>query len=104
MTDLFVWIGPPVIVSGVIETPDQMNKVTRIDCLEGYRVRATFSDGMIGDYDFGETIALGGPMIEPLREPEYFRRVFLDYGAPTWPNGYDVCPDWLRLEIEKAYF
>jgi hypothetical protein len=41
-------------------------------------------------------------MIAPLRDPEFFARVTLDYGAPTWPNGYDMCPDWLRMEMEKA--
>ena len=39
-------------------------------------------------------------MVEPLREPEFFARVFLEDGAPTWPNGYDVAPGWLRREIE----
>jgi hypothetical protein len=23
-------------------------------------------------------------------------------GAPTWPNGFDAAPDWLRREIEEA--
>ena len=78
-----------------------MHKVAHIDCLDGYRVRATFSDGLVGDYDFAQAIARGGPMVEPLRDPKYFRRVFLDDGAPTWPNGYDACPDWLRLEMNK---
>lgn len=41
-------------------------------------------------------------MVEPLRDLTFFRRVALVDGAPTWPNGYDACPDWLRLEIESA--
>jgi hypothetical protein len=28
--------------------------------------------------------------------------VFLDYGAPTWPNGFDIAPEWLRREMEAA--
>ena len=43
-----------------------------------------------------------GPMAEPLRDEAYFARVFLQFGAPTWPNGLDMCPDWLRLEMEAA--
>jgi hypothetical protein len=35
----------------------------------------------------------GGPMVEPLRKTAYFKRVFLEAGAPTWPNGYDICAD-----------
>jgi hypothetical protein len=41
-------------------------------------------------------------MAETLRDPAYFSRVFLEDGAPTWPNGYDVAPAWLRREIESA--
>ena len=41
-------------------------------------------------------------MVEPLRDPDYFARVFLDYGAPTWPNSFDMSPDWLRMNMEQA--
>ena len=43
-------------------------------------------------------------MTEPLREVEYFKRVFLELesGAPTWPNGFDVAPAWLHRELKKA--
>jgi hypothetical protein len=27
--------------------------------------------------------------VEPLRDPAYFARVFLDDGILTWPNGFD---------------
>jgi hypothetical protein len=77
-----------------------MIKVAKIKYLDGYRVRATFSDGMAGVYDFADVVREGGPMVEPLRDPAYFARVFLEDGAPTWPNGYDAAPGWLRCEIE----
>jgi hypothetical protein len=41
-------------------------------------------------------------MGEPLRDPAYFARVFLEDGAPIWSNGFDMCPDWLRREIEAS--
>ena len=25
-----------------------------------------------------------------------------EFGAPTWPNGFDIAPEWLRREIESA--
>jgi len=77
-----------------------MIKVAKIRVLDGYRLRATFSDGMAGEYDFSDIVEEGGTMVEPLRDPAYFARVFLEDGAPTWPNGYDVAPGWLRREIE----
>jgi hypothetical protein len=79
-----------------------MMKVAKIKYLDGYRLRATFSDGMAGEYDFVAIVREGGPMVEPLRDPSYFARVFLEDGAPTWPNGFDAAPGWLRREIESA--
>lgn len=79
-----------------------MIKVAKIKVAGGYRIRATFSDGSVGEYDFLDIVNRGGPMVEPLRDPAYFARVFLEDGAPTWPNGYDVAPAWLRHEVEAT--
>jgi len=79
-----------------------MIKVAKIKRLGGHRLRATFSDGMAGEYDFSTIVAGGGPMVEPLRDPAYFARVFLEDGAPTWPNSFDAAPGWLRREIEAT--
>jgi Protein of unknown function (DUF2442) len=79
-----------------------MIKVAKIKCVGGYRVRATFSDGMAGEFDFSAIVGEGGVMAQPLRDPAYFARVFLQDGAPTWPNGFDAAPGWLRREIEAA--
>jgi Protein of unknown function (DUF2442) len=77
-----------------------MIKVAKLRHLGEYRLRATFSDRMAGEYDFAAIVAESGPMVEPLRDPAYFARVFLEDGAPTWPNGFDASPGWLRRQIE----
>ena len=41
-------------------------------------------------------------MLEPLRDPSYFARVSIEFGAPTWPNGFDLAPEWLRREMAAA--
>ncbi|RZN31179.1 DUF2442 domain-containing protein [Bradyrhizobium sp. Leo121] len=79
-----------------------MIKVAKIRYLGSYRLRVSFSDGMAGEYDFTPIVQRGGPMVEPLRDPAFFGRVFLEDGAPTWPNGYDAAPGWLRREIEAG--
>jgi hypothetical protein len=79
-----------------------MIKIAKLKCLGGHRLRVTFSDSMAGEYEFSAIVDAGGPMVDPLRDPAYFARVFLEDGAPTWPNGFDVAPGWLRREIEAA--
>jgi hypothetical protein len=79
-----------------------MIKVAKIKPLGGHRLHATFSDGTAGEHDFSALVAGTGPMVKPLRDPAYFARVFLEDGAPTWPNGFDMDPGWLRREIEAT--
>ncbi len=35
-------------------------------------------------------------MVETLRGVTYYDRLLLEFGAPTWPNGFDIAPEWLR--------
>ena len=79
-----------------------MIDVTRLDRPGAFRLRARFSDGSAGEHDFSAMLAEPGPMLAPLRDPSYFAQVFLDFGVPTWPNGFDIAPEWLRREMETA--
>lgn len=79
-----------------------LSKITRFEKVGGFRLRVHFGDGSMGEHDFGSIVNETGPMIEPLRDASYFERVFLEFGALTWPNGFDIAPQWLRREMEKA--
>jgi hypothetical protein len=79
-----------------------MVDVLRVRPLEGYRLWLRFSDGREGVRDLSDVIAEGGPMVEPLKSPEYFARAFLEMGAPTWPNGFDLDPINLYMELRDA--
>ncbi len=70
--------------------------------LGSFRLELEFSDGTVGIQDFRSILKKSGPMIEPLKEPAYFARVFLEDGAPTWPNGYDWDPIALHDEMKAA--
>jgi hypothetical protein len=79
-----------------------LTKVTSLEKLGGFRLRVCFSDGSEGVHDFAALVNEAGPMLEPLRDEAYFARVFLEFGAPTWPNGFDIAPEWLRREMAAA--
>jgi hypothetical protein len=76
-------------------------KVQKIKVTGSHRLRAWFTDGSVGERDFAEELSRGGPMAQPLLDPAFFAQVFLDYGAPTWPNGYDMAPWALYSDMEK---
>jgi len=70
--------------------------------LGGHKLEIEFSDGTIGMRDFADVFQKTGPMSEPLKDPVYFQRVFVEDGALTWPNGYDWDPIALHDEMKEA--
>jgi hypothetical protein len=79
-----------------------LTKIARLEKLSGFKLRVRFTDGSEGVHDFTALLKEPGPMLEPLRDQSYFARVFLEFGAPTWPNGFDIAPQWLRREMAAA--
>ncbi len=75
-------------------------KVAEVKALEGYRLALTFTDGSEGVEDLSYLIERGGVMVQPLRDPAFFARVFLSFGVPHWPNGYAV--DAIALHMKLA--
>jgi hypothetical protein len=79
-----------------------LTKITHLDKLGSFRLHVRFDDRSEGVHDFTSMVQEPGPMLAPLRDEEYFERVFLEFGAPTWPNGFDIAPEWLRREMAAA--
>ncbi len=79
-----------------------LHEVVKVEPLGSYRLRITFDDGSWGEHDFTDLMTKSGPMLESLRDPAYFAQVFVEYGALTWPNSYDMCPDALHMTMEEA--
>ena len=80
-----------------------LTKIIRIEKLGGFRLRVAFNDGSVGVHDFSSMVEEPGPMLAPLRDQIYFARVFLEFGSLTWPNGFDIAPEWLRREMSAGH-
>ena len=74
-----------------------LHDIVEVKPLEGYRVYLRFGDGAEGVVDVAGRVPFDG-VFEPLRDPEYFRRVRVDteLGTIVWPNGADLDPFVLR--------
>ena len=73
-------------------------RVVRVTPLPNYRLTVEFDDGVSGTVDLSDD--LRGEVFEPLRDEALFSQASADeYGAVTWPNGADIAPDALYLEI-----
>jgi hypothetical protein len=77
-------------------------KVVSVEALDRRRLSLRFSDGSSGIRDLSDVLAEGGPMVEPLRDEGMFRRVFVSFGVPTWPNGFDLDAIALHREMRDG--
>ena len=74
--------------------------VVRAERRGEHRIHLTFNDGMESTVDFAPWFE--GPIFEPLKDPEYFQRFFLEGGTVVWPNGADVAPETLNLALQPT--
>jgi hypothetical protein len=76
--------------------------VIAVEYVDGYRLNLEFDNG--GGWrtiDLKDIIlSKSGPMIEPLKDVDFFRQVKtdLELGTVVWPNGYDWAPETLYNE------
>jgi hypothetical protein len=77
-----------------------MVRVRTVRCLHDFVVELTFTDGTTRSVDLEPFLT--GPVFEPLRaDPDLFRRIRVEseLGTIVWPNGADICPDTLYLDL-----
>ena len=75
-------------------------RVVNVEVQPPYRLRVTFDDGLTRDVDLADD--LWGPVFEPLKDPAFFARAFVDHGTVSWPNGVDLDPLVLHGDAEPA--
>jgi hypothetical protein len=76
--------------------------VRRFERIGPYRLKLQFTDGLAGEWDFSALASDARPVTAPFRDPAWFDRVFLDFGALTWPNGFDWSPEALHADMMAA--
>lgn len=56
-----------------------------------------FRDGKSGRIGLDEGVITGA--LAPLRDPQFFERVFVDDGVVAWPGEIDLAPDALYQQV-----
>jgi hypothetical protein len=76
--------------------------VTHAKVVGGFSLELTFDNGVRKRVNLRKE--LYGPIFEPLRDPSYFAKAYVDPDSRTvsWPNGADFAPDFLyQFESEE---
>jgi len=76
--------------------------ITLAKYLKDYKVEVFFNDGKRGVVDL--SVALKGPVFEPLKDKSIFSQLFVDEELETiaWPNGADLAPEYLYYQALKT--
>jgi len=79
-----------------------MVRVKRAKHVRDYLVEFTFTDESVRRIDLKKYLV--GPIFEPLKEIDAFKRFKVDreLGTIVWPNGADIDPDVLYLNLTPA--
>jgi hypothetical protein len=88
--------------NGLQDPTTMLIKVRKVRTIGEFRLAIEFSDDTVGERDFSFLAHRSGTMVEPLKDAAYFRRVFVEDGVLTWPNGYDWDPIALHDEMKEA--
>ena len=84
------------IQNGIAYAGEQKKPVTvsRVRPLPDYMLWVRFSTGEIKLFDFKPL--LDAPAFRPLKEPEVWSGVYIDYGVTVWQDGaIDIAPEYL---------
>jgi hypothetical protein len=74
--------------------------VIRAEYRGAFRIHVAFNDGTENTIDFSEWFS--GPVFEPLKDPKYFERFFIEGGTVAWPNGADIAPETLYERAKSS--
>ncbi|MBK7754316.1 MAG: DUF2442 domain-containing protein [Flavobacteriales bacterium] len=63
--------------------------------MDGYKLRLTFADGLTATVEVRSLIGKG--FTQELLDEDRFREVATEPGGGvSWPNGFDLCPEFLH--------
>ncbi len=77
--------------------------IVKVKVVGPHSLDLTFDNGVYKRVNLRQE--LYGPIFEPLRDPSYFAKAYVDTDSRTvsWPNGADFAPDFLyQLEADET--
>jgi len=76
-----------------------MHKIIAVKPLENYKIEVNYENGVKGRIDLSDIIGKG--VFSAIKDTKEFKKVCIDPQTHTvcWPNGIDLCPDSIYMEI-----
>ena len=76
-----------------------IREVIGVKANDDFTLECEMENGEVFLYDLSSVKEATGEMVQPLKDIDYFKKVFVDeYGCLSWPNGIDIDPAVIVLE------
>ena len=75
-----------------------IRKILDVTANDNFSLICEMENGEVYLYDMSFVKEEEGAVIEPLRDINLFKQVWVDYGALEWPNGYGIHGDTVVRE------
>lgn len=79
-----------------------MIKLVHLAVTGPHTLALTFSDGSTAAWSAADLIARDTVMTQPLADPGYFARAFIEAGALAWPNGFELSATSLHRRLAES--
>lgn len=79
-----------------------MIKITGLAVAGNQTLDLNFSDGSAARWNARDILARNTIMTQPLTDPAYFARAFIESGALAWPNGLEFSGEALHRKLTTS--
>lgn len=75
------------------------NKIAKIVSAdeEQFKVRLQYTTGSVYEVDLSDMFGKPSGLVSELLKGRAFKKCFVKNGALAWPNGFELCPDALKM-------
>jgi hypothetical protein len=78
-------------------------KILNAQTIAPFQIKLQFNDGTEEMFNASDYLVQhNGPLLDALRDSDYFNRFFIDAGALCWPNGLELSPQRLHELVSST--
>ncbi len=76
-----------------------MRKIIKVIAAD-FWLECEMENGEVFKYDMSFVQSETGEMVIPLKKLDFFKKVFIELGSLSWPNGYEIHADTVASDGE----
>lgn len=65
-----------------------------------FKVKLKYTDGLVGEVDLSPLFSKPKNLTAEIIKGQIFEKCYVESGALAWPNGFELCPDALRMKLK----